>query len=80
MKEVDSVLAHVRDVLKEKERMYGKANLHKFGSTGIIIRMSDKLSRIENIVLNQRSSTPDETLTDTLIDLIGYTIQLLRLI
>jgi hypothetical protein len=39
---------------------------------GVLVRMSDKISRIENIYKNKTTHVKDEALTDTLLDLAGY--------
>jgi hypothetical protein len=42
-----------------------------FGAAGIIVRLSDKMARLEN--LESMGLNPDEeTVADTLIDMLGY--------
>jgi len=41
--------------------------------TGIMVRMSDKMSRIANL-LEKENAVKDESITDTLIDLANYSI------
>lgn len=56
-----------------KQRDYGTENISRFGSTGIIVRMHDKVARLEN--LRGRSTPPaNETLNDTIMDMVGYAI------
>ena len=39
---------------------------------GILIRMSDKMSRIGNLLNKKEQKVPDESIYDTLIDLMNY--------
>lgn len=78
---------HITDILIRKQKDYGPQNILKFGVTGIIVRMYDKIARLKNLnktgditqALNN-NSVNGETVIDTLIDIIGYsTIALLLL-
>ena len=73
---IDEVVEEVRALLNKKNAAYGDSNLDKHGLDGIIVRMSDKLARLENILKGVDAC--DEQAKDTCIDLIGYAIQLLR--
>jgi hypothetical protein len=39
---------------------------------GILVRMCDKLSRIGNLIENDHNSVKDESIEDTLIDIMNY--------
>ena len=41
---------------------------------GVLVRLSDKLSRIASILSSGKSMVKDESLNDTLIDIINYAI------
>ena len=73
---VDREMLMVRRLLLAKDRDYGSANLDKHGIVGITIRMSDKLARLENVMMKKECAVP-EKVEDTLRDLIGYAIQYL---
>lgn len=60
------------DTLIRKQRDYGPSNITKFAITGIVIRMYDKIGRLTNLSSSKKSSSIDETLFDTALDLIGY--------
>ena len=71
----------ITDILIRKQKDYGPKNIMMFGLTGIIVRMYDKIARLENLTQkaegNIRNATNNnsvngETLIDTLIDIIGY--------
>jgi predicted RNA-binding Zn-ribbon protein involved in translation (DUF1610 family) len=55
---------------------HGENNLARFGVLGILVRCSDKLARIENL-LKRDAEVKDETQADTWRDLAGYAVQCL---
>ena len=61
----------ISDILIRKQRDYGHDNISRFGRTGILIRLHDKVARLEN--LHRHGATPEnESVVDNFIDLIGY--------
>lgn len=70
---LERVLQSLRILLSKKHSDYGNDNLKKHGMFGIIVRMSDKLARLEN--LNGKQGMVEESIKDTLLDLAGYAIQ-----
>ena len=65
------------DLRNKKMADYGPANLSQTGSLGIIIRMIDKITRLEN--LSKDGKEPNyESIEDTLIDLYNYSVLLLE--
>jgi hypothetical protein len=63
-------------VLRAKGHDYsGKdvlSNFRDFGLLGIVVRIGDKYHRLKNIMLQGRRMVEDETIEDTLKDLINY--------
>jgi len=72
------VLGVIWGVLLTKIEGYGR-NLQRHGMRGIVIRLSDKMMRLENTVLKARHDYVDESIDDTLEDLAGYAIRALVL-
>lgn len=65
--EFETVLA----VLIRKQRDYGHENIRRFGRQGLLVRMHDKIARLEN--LYTRSEKPrNESIADNLLDVVGY--------
>ena len=63
--------ADLLELLNLKQSWYGPQNIMAFGAAGIIVRLSDKMARLEN--LESMGLNPDEeTVADTLIDMLGY--------
>ena len=70
----------VKDLLIAKNKSYGDNNLRKFGRFGILVRVSDKIERLKNLLENKVSTTLTETEKDTWMDIAGYAIQAVRFI
>lgn len=60
------------DTLIKKQKDYGPSNINKFAITGVIIRMYDKIGRLNNLSTGNKVSNIDEPLFDTALDLLGY--------
>lgn len=57
----------------KKQMDYGPSNIAKFGIYGLIVRMHDKIGRLRNLVeTSKTNNVKDETVYDTLVDLVGY--------
>ena len=64
------------NLLCNKQHDYGTGNILAFGIMGIAVRMSDKIERLNNLTRNI-SSNPiprNESLLDTLMDIVGYAV------
>lgn len=74
------LLEDMHRLLVKKQRDYGPLNIMEFSNIGLIVRMFDKVARLKNLM--QKSSNiknsifvnavDDESIVDTLMDLIGY--------
>lgn len=63
-------------VLIKKNHDYGNSvqkQFQKYGLTSILIRLDDKLSRLDNL-LDNNQMVSDESILDTLQDLAGYAL------
>jgi len=63
----------VSEVLANKQRDYGPNNIARFGEKGLIIRLHDKVARLENL-LESQASARNESIVDTYLDIIGYSV------
>lgn len=61
----------IHATLVKKQFDYGHGNILAFGIPGVIIRLNDKIARLENLLSNGQSPL-NESVTDTLIDIVGY--------
>lgn len=64
-------VAEVSQTLVRKQRDYGSENISRFGRRGLIVRMHDKVARLENL-LNQKLDPVNESIHDNLLDVVGY--------
>ncbi len=55
----------------KKNSDYGSENIKKLGIIGIVVRLSDKISRLSNLYCRSDSVNYEKT-SDTLIDIINY--------
>jgi len=72
------IFASCASLAERKNSDYASANdalenFRDFGTYGIIVRMSDKFKRVKNVAEKSGSiSVLDESLSDTLMDIINY--------
>lgn len=68
-----------KEVQKEGLELFTKKNMDygdafaNYGTIGVLVRMGDKIARLQSITKNQVTLVDDEKLRDTLIDLHNYT-------
>ena len=67
------------DLFKKKNADYGDA-FANYGSIGVLVRMGDKISRLQSITTKQISLVNSEALRDTLIDLHNYSAMAIMLL
>ena len=61
----------IHKILVRKQNDYGPENIRRFGRQGLMVRLHDKVARLEN--LTGLGRTPNnESIEDTFIDIIGY--------
>lgn len=68
---VDLVLTEMRNLMISKQRDYGPGNIAAFGEFGVVVRASDKINRLANL-LRSGKEPEHEKLEDTWIDLANY--------
>ena len=82
--EFDNICTEISELVKSKNERYGDNNLTKFGHLGIIIRMYDKLSRLENLTKTGCKSAEEfdklkKSIEGQYKDIAGYAVVALRL-
>ena len=74
-----AVQAEALELFKRKNADYGDA-FAKYGTTGVIMRMGDKLQRFVSVTKTGINLIESETLRDTLIDLHNYAAMAIMLL
>lgn len=67
------------ELFKKKNEDYGDA-FANYGVVGVLVRMGDKISRLQSITTKQVSLINSESLRDTLIDLHNYSAMAIMLL
>lgn len=65
---LDSALAEVRELMVSRHAKYGPGNIARHGELGLLVRLGDKYERLDN----NREDLVDESVDDTVDDIIGY--------
>ena len=63
----------VSRILSKKQRDYGPNNIARFAEKGLILRLHDKIARLENLLEKQYEAS-NESIEDTYLDIIGYSV------
>ncbi len=61
------------ELLASKQHDYGHRNITSFGLVGVAVRMSDKIARLENLIIRDDDAV-NEPLMDTYRDIVGYAV------
>lgn len=71
---VSEILGDVGDLVIRKQIDYGPHAISRFGMNGIVIRLSDKIERLINLTQFKKEPEVEESIEDTLADIIGYAV------
>lgn len=63
------LMAEVEELMRERGAKYGPGNIAQFGDYGVLVRLSDKLSRMQHSLEHDHA---DESVEDTWKDVVGY--------
>ena len=74
----EKVQIEAKELFRKKNADYGDA-FAKYGPIGVMVRIGDKVSRLNNIEKTQIINVNDETIRDTLIDLHNYSAMAIML-
>lgn len=67
------------ELFKKKNQDYGDA-FAEYGVVGVLVRMGDKIKRLQSIEQNKIALVDDEKMRDTLIDLHNYAAMAIMLL
>tara|TARA_B100001094_G_C18027371_1_gene718308 strand:- start:691 stop:957 length:267 start_codon:yes stop_codon:yes gene_type:complete len=77
--QLTKVQTEARDLFAKKNKDYGDA-FANYGPVGVLVRMGDKITRMQNITNSGITLVENEKLRDTLIDLHNYAAMAILLI
>lgn len=75
---LQAIAKEVVELVIAKQHDYGHGNILAFGEFGVLVRTSDKLERLKNL-LKSNTEPENETIEDTWMDLVGYSLLALML-
>jgi hypothetical protein len=74
-----AIHAETLDLFKRKNNDYGDA-FAEYGTIGVLVRMGDKIKRLQQITKTQIQLVNDEKIRDTLLDLHNYSAMAIMLL
>ena len=75
----EKIQTEARELFTRKNQDYGDA-FANYGAIGVLVRMGDKISRLQSITNRQISLVNTESLRDTLLDLHNYSAMAIMLL
>ena len=79
--EIVTIAKEIGELVEKKDKDYNSAfskTLKEYGNVAYFLRIDDKLNRLKNLMLNNNNATVNESVEDTLKDIIGYTLLMLK--
>ena len=77
--QMKKVQLEARCLFEKKNQDYGDA-FANYGPIGVLVRMGDKIQRLQSITKNKVALVKDEKIRDTLIDLHNYSAMAIMLL
>lgn len=71
VKQLEEIQVEGKTLFEKKNKDYGDA-FAEYGAIGVLVRIGDKIKRLQNITNTKITLVDDESLRDTLIDLHNY--------
>ena len=71
----------IGELVEKKDKDYNHAfskTLKEYGNVAYFLRIDDKLNRLKNLLLNKNDAEVNESVEDTLKDIVGYTLLMLK--
>lgn len=70
-KKMQNLCANILATLCRKQNDYGHENIARFGRLGLLVRVHDKIARLNNL-LAKGGVPQNESIEDTYVDIVGY--------
>lgn len=75
--DIKDIALDVVTIVENKNKDYGNSfskTMDEYGNAAYFIRIEDKLNRLKNLLNTEYTSLVNESVEDTLKDIIGYTL------
>ena len=79
--EIVNMAKEIAELVEKKDKDYNSAfskTLKEYGNVTYFLRIDDKLNRLKNLMLNNNNAEVNESVEDTLKDIVGYTLLMLK--
>ena len=79
--EIVNIAKEIGQLVEKKDKDYNSAfskTLKEYGNVAYFLRIDDKLNRLKNLMLNNTNAEVNESVEDTLKDIIGYTLLMIK--
>ena len=79
--DIVTIAKEIAELVEKKDKDYNSAfskTLKEYGNVAYFLRIDDKLNRLKNLMLNNNNPVVNESVEDTLKDIIGYTLLMLK--
>lgn len=81
LEEIQKIAQDIADLVARKNRDYGNSfdkTMDEYGMTAYFLRLEDKVSRLKSLNKSDTQLVADESIEDTLKDIIGYTLLMIN--
>ena len=71
----------IGEMVEKKDKDYNSAfskTLQEYGQVAYFLRIDDKLNRLKSLLLDNKDAEVNESVEDTLKDIVGYTLLMLK--
>lgn len=75
--EIENTAVNIAKLVERKNNDYGNSfakTMDEYGSSAYFIRIEDKLNRLKHLLSSESKALVNESIEDTLSDIIGYTL------
>jgi len=79
VEQMKNIQLEARELFEKKNKDYGDS-FANYGPVGVLVRMGDKIQRLQSITKNKVVLVKDEKIRDTLIDLHNYAAMAIMLL
>ena len=79
--DIVNIALEIGELVEKKDKDYNSAfskTLKEYGDVTYFLRVDDKLNRLKSLLLNNKDAEINESVEDTLKDIVGYTLLMLK--